>query len=256
MDLLTCPPSDLADHILQHRFGGNATQSKEFFQQVIESIPSTTPTPTTDASAGDSGSTLDFRNPLLEKPLETSLLTPRGGKCSLQLYQNGYLVATPLKTTSIQLVIHASAVSHLILFAKPEDFKLQMTNKVPNAHLVLLKLHPDANVQFQSKPVQEQVCFSLSWVKGKGPTGPSDASTNGWEEATKAWRQILEECLGGSNNPNLVSCQVQAGSSSPFLSFSTPDQSTTTGGMPFVKCYHGVQDGVLYPLREGILFFK
>jgi hypothetical protein len=55
----------------------------------------------------------------------------------------------------------------------------------------------------------------------------------------------------------MVVAQVQPGSkSSPFQSHETPDQSTTTGGMPFVNCYHGVQDGILYPLEEGLLFYK
>lgn len=253
LDLQGCSASALAQRLLLNRFGGNVSLSVEFFQQAIASISSTTITPPEDV--GNSDASIEFRTPLLTTPLETSLLNPRGGKCSIQLYDNGYLVATSLKTPSVQLIVPALGVSHLILFAKAEDYKLTNAKKLPNAHLVLLKLHKDANVSFQSKPVPDQICFSLSWVKGIGPTGPSE-STTGWQEATRSWRQLLEQCLGGPHNPNLISCQVQSGPSSPFLSHSTPDQSTTTGGMPFVKCYHGVQDGVLYPMEEGLLFYK
>jgi hypothetical protein len=41
-----------------------------------------------------------------------------------------------------------------------------------------------------------------------------------------------------------------------FVSHQEQGTSTTTAGMPFVKCYAGVNDGVLYPLQEGLLFFK
>ncbi len=252
-NLQDCPASVLAQNLLQERFAGNVSQSIEFFRQAIESLNCTTVTPPEIVCSSDTS--LDLRNPLLTTPLETSLLNPRGGKCCIQLYENGYLVATSMKTPSVQLVIPASAISHLILFARAEDYKMSTTKKVPNAHLVLLKLHKDATIRFQGKPVPGQVCFSLSWMKGIGPTGPFE-STCGWQEAAQSWRQVLEQCLGGSHNPDLITCQIESGPSAPFLSYSIPDQSTTTGGMPFVKCYHGVQDGVLYPMREGLLFYK
>jgi len=42
----------------------------------------------------------------------------------------------------------------------------------------------------------------------------------------------------------------------PFLSFQDANSSSTSAGMPFLACYHGVKDGVLFPLKEGILFTK
>ena len=41
-----------------------------------------------------------------------------------------------------------------------------------------------------------------------------------------------------------------------FISDKEQSTSTTTSGMPFVKCHKGVQDGALYPMEEGLLFFK
>jgi len=46
------------------------------------------------------------------------------------------------------------------------------------------------------------------------------------------------------------------GQTDNFKSYQAPNISTTTSGMPFVSCYLGVNDGVLYPLQEGLLFFK
>ena len=289
LDLRQCSASDLARHLRHERFSGDARKVTEFLQQAIQSIPASEHSGDDGkaASAAIATPTVEFGTPLLKTtPLETSLLTPRGGKCSIQLYENGYLVATSsLKATPSsppQLVVPASAVSHVLLFAKPEEYKVlwkknsshsTTKTKPPNAHLVLLKLHESSGVTFHNKPVT-QVCFALSWVKGIGPTGPdgptgasgsTSSSNNDWKEATRAWRHVLETCLGGPhNNPSLVVALVA--DSSPehdqdqgtalFVSAQSPDQSTTTGGMPFVKCYHGVQDGALFPLKEGLLFYK
>ena len=36
----------------------------------------------------------------------------------------------------------------------------------------------------------------------------------------------------------------------------TTNSSSTTEGLPYVGCYKGFNDGALFPLREGLLFFK
>jgi hypothetical protein len=41
-----------------------------------------------------------------------------------------------------------------------------------------------------------------------------------------------------------------------FRSHSEEGTSTTTAGMPFVSCYHGINDGVIFPLSQGLLFVK
>jgi len=56
-----------------------------------------------------------------------------------------------------------------------------------------------------------------------------------------------------------ASAQCSASSSTHGYAFRSDHNaafSHTTGGMPFVKCYQGVNDGALYPLKEGLLFFK
>lgn len=148
------------------------------------------------------------------------------------------------------MVIPQGCVTHILLFPKPEDFKVAgNSKKPPTSDLVLMRLEPP--VIFQNKPVS-QICIQLPWEKTQGPLGPpSNVETS--EDATDSWSQLLTQCLGSQA---VVSRVVRQKGANSFSSFQLPGTSTTTAGMPFVRCYHGVQDGVLYPLEEGLLFFK
>ncbi len=42
----------------------------------------------------------------------------------------------------------------------------------------------------------------------------------------------------------------------PAYSKSTSGFVSTTQDMPYVGCYQGFNDGTLFPLREGLLFFN
>eukprot|EP00934_Nitzschia_sp_Nitz4_P007970 Nitzschia sp. Nitz4//scaffold53_size117307//19099//20674//NITZ4_003757-RA/size117307-augustus-gene-0.91-mRNA-1//1//CDS//3329554166//7960//frame0 len=267
-ELLSCTPQELAQYLNVSRFAGDADKAREFLQTAAQAVSEKAQSNAIITPNKESKS--DFGSPMLAEPFETSLLTPRGGKVSIQLYDAGYMVATSIKNPCNELILPASALTHIICFAKPEDYKLIASgkNKPPNAHLLLLKLKSSGDgesdaVTFQNKKVT-QVCFALSWAKGTGPTGPSLSSSeeavtvDGWKQATKAWCDLFQNCFV-ANNADVVVSQVQpldSDESWPFASDQTPGQSTTTGGMPFVKCYHGVHDGVLFPLHDGLLFYK
>lgn len=249
LDLATCTSSALAKYLIEERFGSSQEPSKAalaFLQAATQTLQKAD-----TAAASPNNNNVELGDALLATPLETSLMTPRAGKCQIMLHPNG-LCATSVKDPNLQLILPQDSVSHVVLFAKPEDCKTIQNNtkggkiKHPNAHLVLLRVDPPIN--FQNKQIS-QVCFALSHNKTDGPTGPNHEC--GWIEATAAWKNLLQQSFRKA-----VVAQVHPESSSPFLSHQIPDQSTTTGGMPFVKCYHGVQDGVLYPLQEGLLFYK
>jgi hypothetical protein len=263
LDLATCTSSALANYLIQHRFHSDPPQALSFLQAATKAVTQHVKDQEAASESSQQRTIEDLGAALLSTPLETSLITPRAGKFQIQLHERG-LVATKLNTNNaspnnIQLVLPQGSVSHILLFPKPEDCKTIVANnkksKPPNAHLVLLRVEPP--LQFQNKSVN-QVCFALSWNKAEGPTGPA-GETSGWKQATAAWRTLLSQSFGGGgggDKNNAVVAQVHPQPPSPFLSYQSSDQSTTTGGMPFVKCYHGVQDGVLYPLQEGLLFYK
>ena len=48
----------------------------------------------------------------------------------------------------------------------------------------------------------------------------------------------------------------QGNSGYVFQSEGEQGTASTTEGMPYVGCYYGFNDGALFPLKEGLLFFK
>ncbi|KAL3925802.1 MAG: hypothetical protein SGILL_000150, partial [Bacillariaceae sp.] len=260
LNLKTCSAQELMTTLVSAR-GKEA--ALELLQQAIDSdgvddvgvggdtttatTTTTTTTPTTAAVVVDLG------DALLAQPFETSILTPRLGKCHIQLHERG-LTATKVSSdaansSSSKLTVEASNISHLLVFPKPEDCKLLVQqNALSNdakrkkltGCLVLLRLKEAMEIPANNnkKKKCQQLCFSLPVEKKIGPIGPTLAGETSInddsdvEMITQQWCDVLKKAL--------VLSRV----------------STTSGGMPFISCYMGVNDGVLYPLKEGLLFYK
>ena len=192
-----------------------------------------------------------------------SIVTPRAGKFQVTLHEEGLF---GLKTNS-KLIIPKNSVKNMIFFPKPEDCnKINKTKKVSSADLVLLRFV--RAISFQNKSIT-QLCLQLPWEKTQGALSPTlcegASDLNCDYDSTEAWKRVLTQSLGSdtetlvvarANNPSSGTTISSTTHSFQFASFSDPNSSSTTSGMPFVKCYHGVNDGVLYPLQEGLLFFK
>ena len=190
-----------------------------------------------------------------------SLVTPRAGKFQIALHQKG-LFGYKTNSQATQLVIPNGSVSHMIFFPKPEDCR-KLSKKTTSADLVLLRFDPA--ISFQNKSIN-QVCFQLPFEKTHGALLP--IPSEGIKDfdgncATELWEQVLQNSLANDGNAMVVarannpsSVRVVSSAAYQFSSYSDPNSSSTTSGMPFVKCYHGVNDGVLYPLQQGLLFFK
>jgi hypothetical protein len=233
----------------------------------------------TTANAAAAVSAVDLGNPLSQEPVETSLITPRLGKFSFQFYEHGLKAIKEKKiklpsdgsttTVTVEMIIESTNITHIIVFPKPEDCKLlsqspsltETTRKKLTGNLVLLRLRE--NVVIENKSTK-QICFALPSDKKTGPIGPSTVDNDDTTDSdvTDQWCQVLQQSLLSKNtnidNDNVSFARVQPNGSSGycFKSYQPPSTSTTTGGMPFVNCYMGVNDGVLYPLPEGLLFYK
>lgn len=263
LSLESCSASDLSTHLLEHRFAEDPTAGVEFLQSAWKAAIQKV-----NAGEGDSA-IANFENTLLSDPLEISILNPRMGKVNLKLGEGFF--AEKIQSNSMsqqpqQIFLQKGQVSNLIVFPKPEDCKLIISNsksekqRMPKAHMVLLKLKEP--IKFGKKEI-DQVCFQLPWDKKEGSLGPKverNSTYEGWSDATDAWRRILVKALKADNDEEgestMIVSQVRPTHARPFLSYSDNSSSTTTGGMPFVKCNHGIEDGVLYPMEQGLLFFK
>lgn len=92
-------------------------------------------------------------------------------------------------------------------------------------------------VAFHKKSLT-QVCFAL----------PSE------DDLSKmTWIEVLCKSLAFQEKEVIMAQDCKGYT---FEMFKEGNTSTTTGGMPFVQCYYGVKDGVLFPMKEGLLFFK
>lgn len=188
--------------------------------------------------------------------IEVSCINPRG-KFMLILHERGILLTNPKKGEEM-LAITAAAVSNVIWFRKMEEYKKlkQPSGKKPlPGHMVLICFKEGAKVVFRNKEIS-QVCLQL-------PTYFVEENESGAEFTEKQWWNGLNKALcGDGGSMTRVNAKMDQPSTEiaadefTFQSEGAAGSSTTTEGMPCVGCYHGLNDGVLYPLRQGLLFFK
>ena len=275
--LESCSPRALAEALITARGKGEASRILQEAFKIAAGDETETTVVSPDEKRSNKEEETKSQNqvllgrPLLSEPIETSFLSPRMGKFSLQLHENG-LLATKMNDPTVQLTLlketkneskaansSSGSVSHVLLFPKPEDCKAIVYNrkidedskpKKVSGNLVLLFLESQVQLPKQKSPTR-QLCFALPCDKKLGvPIGPKGEGLNDENDPTKAWGELLHKSLGGKL------AQVLGEDSASFKSHQPPNTSTTTAGMPFVSCYLGVNDGALYPLEEGLLFYK
>jgi len=172
------------------------------------------------------------------------------------------------------------SVDHIIVFPKSEDCRAKKKQVANMVLLVWNKKEGTAAVSYKKKSLH-QVCMQLPFespypAATETTASSSDVDSDEEEEnkkkadddATSEWLTLLATALsfpianvaiarnptapvalkGGSNGSNNQNYR--------FVSHQDSSMSTTVSGMPFLPCYHGVNDGVLFPLQEGLLFCK
>jgi hypothetical protein len=205
-----------------------------------------------------------------------SLLGPRG-KFTALLHTNGIIFTNPKKAEEV-ISIAKENVESIVWFRKPEDYKklrgLSGKGKSLPGHVVLVCLKKieeeegdgNKNVIFRNKALG-QVCIQLpSYPPVVGDDG---AAVDGAEPTEEDWWNGIFTALCPSGcSITRVNCSLDKPSYSTtttttngnvrycFKAEGATGSTTTTEEMPFVGCYHGMNDGALFPLREGLLFFK
>ena len=216
------------------------------------------------------------------KSVEVSATTPRG-KFDLTLHESTGIVLRNKKEEVV--AVPSSSVATVIVFPKAEDCRRATSNgrkkgppKRPgNLVLLVLKKEEADSVQFRGKSLK-QICFQLpqSILPQSSPSDGEESDDGGGmmvlepvreRDIELEWVDLLGKTFGVqpekvvlvSNSAYLTDDgreeRAYVGRYN-FKSDETEGTSTTTAGMPYVKCYEGVNDGVLFPLEEGLLFFK
>ena len=216
------------------------------------------------------------------KSVEVSATTPRG-KFDLTLHESTGIVLRNKKEEVV--AVPSSSVATVIVFPKAEDCRRATSNgrkkgppKRPgNLVLLVLKKEEADGVQFRGKSLK-QICFQLpqSILPQSSPSDGEESDDGGGmmvlepvreRDIELEWVDLLGKTFGVqpekvvlvSNSAYLTDDgreeRAYVGRYN-FKSDETEGTSTTTAGMPYVKCYEGVNDGVLFPLEEGLLFFK
>jgi hypothetical protein len=203
-----------------------------------------------------------------------SCINPRG-KFILYLCNHECILTNP-KIPQEQIRFSAANVEHVIWFRKPEDYKtlkqLSENGKIKAkgvpGHMVLVCLTD--GISFRNKAVK-QVCFQLpSYPHPSTTSAAADITRSGGENNKETltekhwWKKISTTLVFEGAKGGII--RVPAMMDKPefhtgknkfvFCSEGESGRSTTTESLPYVGCYHGFNDGSLFPLREGLLFFK
>jgi hypothetical protein len=274
----TVTPGKLADHLWQ-RFDGDATQILDFVEQTRQAAlqqmkkqsnqnnhnNSVAQNEGTESSVHNSNNINSDLGPTLltENPV-VSFLAPRG-KVTLYWHANG-LRAVDVKTSLENWRLSSENVVQGVIFPKPEDCKKDISKlSSSTSDMVVLHLSHPLQVTGQKKTVA-QVAFPLPTTMPVGQETSTASSDNddSNSDRTTAWLHVLQTMWPNVPFVRVYHPQQQlkhsplSSSSLPaFSSYTAHGVSTTSAGMPFVSCYHGTSDGVLYPLKDGsLLFYK
>jgi hypothetical protein len=223
-NILTCEASELAQYLLTERFDNSSKETATFLLQATSCLPNAEEL-SAELMAEDEGGGEELINlgEALGDEIEISMIAPRG-RLKCRLYEDG-LYCINAKDESFK--VRPEQAAQLIVFRKPEEIR-----KKGARDMILLTFKGKEEVLFKKKALT-QLCFQL----------PNDAS---FLENFRAALTLTDMAhVGGSGHDGWK-----------FSSHKEGNTSSTTAGMPFVKCYRGVQDGHLFPLQEGLLFFK
>jgi hypothetical protein len=279
-NLAACTTETLFRWLLINRFNNDEQAVKDFLTQAASTSSQARPVAASSQSKDgapaptpSSSSSVDLGESLVEKAVEVSCITPRG-KLHFDFRQEG-IECTDKKGNCMK--IPAGAVQHCVIFPKPEDCQPIQRKGVVVTDQILLVFGKDAVVTYKNQKPLSQVCLALPadlpvWKKnasGNGQGGNEDEDDDdddcaGLDHTDQYTRflckslslDIATQIIRVANPTAPTSSSMSTFWRYQFVSHEEQGTSTTTAGMPFVKCYAGVNDGVLYPLQEGLLFFK
>jgi hypothetical protein len=286
--LSCCSPEDLSDWLLQHRFQGSEMDVTTFLLTAVSSLPNAQAisdqlvsgeeeqkeeeepnTASKTAVRADSSETTKTAvvatlgmQLLRSSALDVSLLVPRV-KAKASWHAHGIVFRDKNEQS---FVLSTGSVERMIVFPKPEDCQPRMTLP-PDVVLLLIKESASSSsIVYKNSRALKQVCLQFPVGLPEWNDTYNDETYDGYNDKdgldhSDQWTRVFCRSLGldmtaTARVTNPCSDATTVLGRYVFESHQDKATATTTGGMPYVKCYCGVSDGVLYPMPEGLLFFK
>ena len=272
--------------LLEQRFHGDLSATAQFLVAVQASLPTSSGSTTSATAAAEivesestdilqsqqqekqQQITLDQQKSVGESLLSSgtpfvslSCIQPSRSKFDVALGTRGM---TFTDKNGVSFTIPQGLVKHVVVFPKPEDCRAK---KKDIAEIVLLVWDNEGKNQrdviYKNKKLQ-QVCFQLPFTPPNQLLAPkgecNDDSTETASDITLEWMKLIGIALrfsvGNMARAFAPNAKYSTKGAYRFVSHQDSSTSTTVSGMPFLPCYHGVNDGVLFPLREGLLFLR
>jgi hypothetical protein len=201
--------------------------------------------------------------------ITVSATTPRT-KLNLSMFQNKIVLTSPKDE---KIVLRSDDVEHVVFFPKREDCLKKPKRTKDGQHIIIpgsqvLLTIKSENVKFRKKQLS-LICLQLPQHFSERIELPDEPRPTE-EELINVCIDNFEEKLVSMLTSSLSLekdrvCRVYNPKfhhllDLPSYSFQSDDgganKSIMQGQMPYLKCYNGVNDGVIYPMEEGLLFFK
>ena len=202
-----------------------------------------------------------------------SATSPRT-KLTLAIHKDGITLTSPKDEL---IVLQSDAVKYIIFFPKREDCLLKPKTTKDGGYIsipgsLILVILEEEKVSFRNKTLK-QICLQLPQHRsdpidivdvdaGVRPTEAqlTNACSDSFEEKLiRLFASSLDLKNGVHRvyNPKYQNIKQLLPHTYAFQSDDGgANKSIMQGQMPYLKCYQGVNDGVIFPMEEGLLFFK
>mmetsp|Transcript_4625 Transcript_4625/g.5673 ORF Transcript_4625/g.5673 Transcript_4625/m.5673 type:complete len:350 (+) Transcript_4625:136-1185(+) len=183
-------------------------------------------------------------------------------KFTLNMYEEGCILTSSKQE---QIIIASNQVEHVIMFPKREDcLKAPKKSKDSSTEVIIpgstILLVLKEAVAFRKKELT-QICFQLPQHNSDSVqiSDNEELHDHNFVDSFEAqWENLFQSSFDVKDVIRVYNPKIHKVINSYHFQSDQGDANTSImqGGMPYVKCYSGVNDGVLFPLEEGLLFFK
>ena len=227
-DISSCTAKDLHDYI-------KSSRTPAFVKELLTLLSPSASLTSTPSAPSELTIPTSFGN-LLHTLSQIQCITPRG-RFDVSIYEKGIILKN---SKGDHCTVPPEIVSASVLFAKPDLYTRNIDDV--KSKMLLLVLESEG-VKFK-KGALHYLCFQAEMKDMVSLPAPN--------ETTKSESTSVPAPFPGPAPAVYFPAICTSVSTTPIV----PLGFLSSKGLPFVQSYKGTQEGVLYPMTSGILFFK